>query len=79
MADQDRYRAYLLRLWQARSVSSTCWRASLEDSRTGIRLGFSSIARLHDFLLDQTAEASHQSVARPATGEASQAPGDDLS
>jgi hypothetical protein len=57
MADQDSYRAYLLRLWQAREASSTRWRASLEDPRTGIRLGFSSLARLHAFLLDQTAEA----------------------
>lgn len=65
MAERDGYRAYLLRLWQDPGAGSTRWRASLEDSRTGIRLGFSSIARLHDFLLDQT-------------GEASQAPGDDL-
>jgi hypothetical protein len=78
MADQDGYRAYLLRLWQARDVSSTRWRASLEDPRTGTRLGFSSIARLHDFLIDQTGEASQQRGARPAAGEAPEAPGDDM-
>lgn len=63
MADQPTYRAFLLRLWQAHSADGMVWRASLEDSRTGIRLGFSSIQRLHEFLLDQT-EVQNQSDTR---------------
>lgn len=54
MADKPEYRSFLLRLWQVNSASGMEWRASLEDAQTGIRLGFSSIRRLHEFLLDQT-------------------------
>jgi len=60
MADQLEYRSFLLRLWQVRSRDGMQWRASLEDSRTGVRYGFSSITRLHQFLLDQTDAAQYQ-------------------
>lgn len=37
------YRAYLLRLWQAEDGERATWRASLQDVRTGQRLGFASL------------------------------------
>ena len=57
MAEQPRrYRAYLLRLWQADGDDgSPVWRAALEDARTGERRGFADLARLCAFLEAQTA------------------------
>lgn len=54
------YRAYLLRLWQADRVAGGCagWRASLEDPRTGERLGFASMEQLFAFLLAITESAA---------------------
>jgi hypothetical protein len=54
MSNHREYRSYLLRLYQAHSAGGIVWRASLEDPHTGTRLGFSSIGRLHAFLVDQT-------------------------
>lgn len=46
------HRSYLLRLWCA-DTGGRCWRASLEDLRTGERIGFASLERLFDFLMEQ--------------------------
>lgn len=48
------YHAYLLRLWSAVEEGQLTWRASLENPRTGERIGFASLQRLFAFLLDQT-------------------------
>jgi hypothetical protein len=50
------YRAYLLRLWLAdlETTGIAGWRASLEDSSTGERLGFASLEQLFAFLLTLT-------------------------
>ncbi len=45
------YRSYLLRLW--REVPDRGWRASLEDPRTGKRIGFASLEHLFAFLMEQ--------------------------
>ena len=37
------YYAYLLRLWRVNSKGKKVWRASLEDSNTGHREGFSGL------------------------------------
>jgi len=47
------YLAYLLRLW--RENDSAPWRATLEDSRTGERIGFAGPKQLAAFLLQVTA------------------------
>jgi hypothetical protein len=60
MSTHREYRSYLLRLYQAYSAGRVVWRASLEDPHTGTRLGFSSIRRLHEFLLDQTGDAQNR-------------------
>ncbi len=69
MADQPDYKSYLLRLWQAQTAAGVAWRASLEEPHSGTRLGFSSLQRLHEFLLDQTAAEAHQTTT-PATIDA---------
>jgi len=45
-----RYRAYLLRLWNASSRGPPVWHASLEDIHTGERWGFAGLAELMAFL-----------------------------
>lgn len=49
------YLAYLVRLWRARVEGQTVWRASLESSLTGERLGFASLDELFEFLRRETA------------------------
>jgi hypothetical protein len=56
MTEPRRYRAYLLRLWQAEGDDGhPVWRAALEDARTGERHGFADLARLLAFLEAQMA------------------------
>jgi hypothetical protein len=77
MSDQEEYRSYLLRLWHTPGARGGAWRASLEDPHTGIRIGFSSVERLHTFLLDQT-EREPQVRASPADPRSpAQPPADD--
>ena len=45
-----RYRAYLLRLWDANPRGPSAWHASLEDTHTGERWGFADLERLLAFL-----------------------------
>jgi hypothetical protein len=52
--EQRRYISYLLRLWQLESKGQLVWQASLEDSRTGRRRGFTSLDALFAFLRQQT-------------------------
>lgn len=76
MADQQRYKSYLLRLWRVHRPGGATWRASLEEPGTGARLGFSSITRLHEFLLDQT-DAAPSQAETASTGATAAAPSDD--
>jgi hypothetical protein len=46
------YRSYLLRLWRAETPDQG-WHASLEDPRTGERIGFASLEQLFAFLMDR--------------------------
>jgi hypothetical protein len=56
MTEQRRYRAYLLRVWQAHDADGgPIWRAALEDARTGERHGFADLARLCAYLEEQAA------------------------
>ena len=52
--EPQRYLSYLLRLWQTTSGGELVWRASLEDSRTGDRMGFANLDALFAFLRQQT-------------------------
>lgn len=47
----ERYFAYLLRIWQIRDAGQLIWRASLEDPHTGKREGFPNLEALIDFLM----------------------------
>jgi hypothetical protein len=66
MTEQRRYRAYLLRLWQADDADGCLvWRASLEDARTGERRGFADLSRLCAFLEQQAANSTGRAVNPP--------------
>jgi hypothetical protein len=46
--EHEGYRSFLLRMWRNRDVD---WRFSVEDTVSGIRLGFSSLGMLFDYFL----------------------------
>lgn len=48
------YQSYLLRLWAAEDDGLRCWRAALEDARTGERIGFATLEELFAFLMRRT-------------------------
>jgi hypothetical protein len=52
------YVAYLLRLWQAKGEDGTGWRASLERSGTGKRVGFASLEKLFSFLEEEAGQVA---------------------
>ncbi len=53
---QADYRSYLLRIWQADGSAASGWRASLEDPRTGERVGFANLEQLFAFLMQGTSD-----------------------
>ena len=55
------YRVYVLRLWRTESPDLS-WRASLENPRTGERVGFESIERLFAFLMEQVERDTERKV-----------------
>jgi hypothetical protein len=66
----DRYHAYLLRLWRAQTGrrGTAGWRATLENARTGQRLGFASLEQLFVHLM-QLAEYGPSAGDEPAPTE----------
>ena len=65
VAEQARYRSYLLRLWRVDSADSLSWCASLEDVRSRERHSFASLQLLFAFLLDEIGEALDSDAATP--------------
>ena len=71
MPEPRRYRAYLLRLWQADDEDGRpVWRAALEDAPTGERRGFADLGSLFAFLEQQTGSNSEHG-SRPSATESS--------
>jgi len=58
--ERQRYRSYLLRLWQTRDGEKHVWRASLESPGTGQRHGFASLEDLFTFLQVQVSQVESQ-------------------
>jgi len=60
-----RYQAYLLRCCEAPSAhpeQPATWRFTLEDARTGERLGFTSLEALYAYLAGQTRSAGSHPI-----------------
>src|SRR4051794_33856588 len=65
-----RYRAYLLRLWDANSRGPPAWHASLEDTHTGERWRFADLEHLAAFLAMQIDGGSvEEDATRPGAEE----------
>jgi len=54
MEDRQRYFSYLLRIWLVGSQVPPTWRASLENTHTGERLGFVSLEAMYQYLDQKT-------------------------
>jgi hypothetical protein len=52
--EQQRYFAYMLRLWQVGSDGEPIWRASVESPHSGELRGFANLELLFAFLEEQT-------------------------
>lgn len=58
--ETQRYRAYLLRLWQTGEDATAVWRVLLEDPRTGERYGFADLDSLFAFLTEMCRLPGHE-------------------
>jgi hypothetical protein len=58
--EQQRYFAYMLRLWQVSSDGEPIWRASLESPHSGELRGFANLELLFAFLEEQTSGQPRQ-------------------
>jgi hypothetical protein len=75
--DVPGYVSYILRLWRERGGQMSWWRASLQDPRTGERVGFAHLDELVVFLreqigLVQPAEGLVTGERTPGTGSTSE-------
>lgn len=50
MYKKEGYHSYLLRIWLHEAAGKTSWRASLEGTRSGERIGFEDLKALVAFL-----------------------------
>ncbi len=62
---RSNYVSYMLRMWQVNSAGRPVWRASLENTSTGERLGFADPASLLDFLSRVTQAQPEQTPSSP--------------
>lgn len=66
-AQENRYKAFLLRLW--REGETDTWRAMLEDPHSGERIGFADLGRLFAFLAQETGNDGGGDSASPTPPE----------
>lgn len=52
------YLSYMLRVWRVRVGGQETWRASLENPRTGQRLGFAGLPEVFSYLQERTGRAA---------------------
>lgn len=50
MPDERSYSSFLLRVWRSGTAAAPRWHVSLEDTLTGERRGFASLAQMVTFL-----------------------------
>ena len=51
---QQHVLSYVLRMWETRNGEQSVWRASLQDVRSGERMGFAGLDEVTRFLRAQT-------------------------
>ncbi len=57
MASEQRYLAYMVRLWTVRCNGDVVWRASAANAHSGEQRTFADLASLFDFFRDIAAES----------------------
>ncbi len=57
MASEQRYLAYMVRLWTVRHNGDLVWRASAANAHSGEQRTFADLASLFDFFRDVAAES----------------------
>ena len=57
MASEQRYLAYMVRLWTVRCNGDVVWRASAANAHTGEQRTFADLASLFDFFRDIAADS----------------------
>jgi hypothetical protein len=73
--DPPDYYAYLIRLW--RTGVDGPWRASLEDARTGERIGFGDLSQAYAYLRGKTGRPTEVTgTAEPLRGREDDGPPD---
>lgn len=73
MANEQRYLAYMVRLWAVHDNGDLVWRASVENAHTGERHALAGLAELFDFM-----QAAIEPPVPPPLGQC-QDSGDDAS
>ena len=58
--EEQRYKSYLVRLWQTESMGEWAWRASIENAHTGERKGFARLEQLFLFLEEETRKTANK-------------------
>ena len=61
---KESYFSFLLRMWKVDGEGVPTWRASLEDPRTGERIGFANLEALFVSLWQQIGETSNQTTVK---------------
>ncbi|MCB0131294.1 MAG: hypothetical protein KDD78_10610 [Caldilineaceae bacterium] len=56
MANEQRYLAYMVRLWTVRCNGDVVWRASAANAHSGEQRTFADLASLFDFFRDVVAD-----------------------
>jgi hypothetical protein len=65
------YHAYLLRIWLSNGAAGdACWRASLQDTTGGQRIGFASLEELFVFLMNDVTDPTAGGKQEPDGGAA---------
>ena len=62
--DPPEYISFLLRLWRENGEDGMIWRVSLENSKTGERMGFANLDLLFNYLNRQT-QSSYRGSGAP--------------
>lgn len=68
IGEERRYVAYLLRLWVEPGADPAPWRASLQNPRSGERIGFAHPEDLIRYLRSLTGEPADHDTDAPGSG-----------
>jgi hypothetical protein len=62
MDEKETYHSYLLRIWLHEACGKTNWCASLEETRSGERIGFQDLKALLTYLSQSFPESNNEKL-----------------